>query len=279
MKIDFNRFIDYEKVNSKEELIKLLEFYKGILSNSMIDYLTSLIELEFSVIKEYISSDNRKILSELEIYKKIAIYNIYNRALHIFKKSNMKFNFSSNEDGHEWLKVSSSISDQYINLFDFTYIGSDKKLGNEIPIDYKIMKIGDIKLYKTLESKELREAELNKIIEELEKLYDMKNPYNTYSNIVGGPGAIWSFEQTRKRRKLEEKFTKLDNKKELSDDEKKEIEITKYINDLFLDDYGLTNKDFEFKHDPFIDKEKSELQKTLVKNMPNIKIENHIKYI
>lgn len=279
MKFDFNRFIDYEKVNSKEELIKLLKGYKGILSSPIINYLNSLIELEFSVIREYINDDNRKALSELEIYKKIAIYNIYNRALNIFEQANMKFDLSSNNSGNEWLMASTSINERYIKLFDFNYMEGSIGFSSKIPTGYKTMKIGDIKLYKTLENKELREAELNRIMEELERLYDKQNPYQSYPNTAGGPGATWSFEHSRKISELEERFTKLDNKKELSDDDKREIEITKYINDLFLDDYGLTNKSFEIKHDSFIDKEKSELQKILVKNVPNIKIENNIKYI
>ena len=245
----FNFVNNYNKINSKEELIELLKGYKGILSSPIINYLNSLIELEFSVIREYINDDNRKALSELEIYKKIAIYNIYNRALNIFEQANMKFDLSSNNSGNEWLMASTSINERYI------------------------------KLYKTLENKELREAELNRIMEELEKLYDEQNPYQSYPNTAGGPGTTWSFEHSRKISELEERFKKLDNKKELSDDDKREIEITKYINDLFLDDYGLTNKSFEIKHDSFIDKQKSELQKTLVKNVPNIKIENNIKYI
>lgn len=283
MKIDTSQFEfynNYNKVNSKEELIELLKTYKGILSDSMINYLNSLIELEFSVIREYISNENRKALSELEIYKKIAIYNIYNRALNIFKQTNMKFNFSSNEDGHEWLMVSTSINERYIKLFDFNYTEYPIGFNNKIPVDYKTMKIGNIKLYKTLESEELRQAELNRIMEKLEKLYDEKNPYESYSNVSGGPGATWIFEHSKKIKEYEQRFTELDKKKKLNDDDKKEIEITKYIHELFLNDYGLTNKSFEIEDDSFISVgKKNELQKTLAKNIPNIKIENNIKYI
>ena len=41
----------WNNVNNKEELIELLKEYRGILTNSMLNYLNSLIELEFSVIR------------------------------------------------------------------------------------------------------------------------------------------------------------------------------------------------------------------------------------
>lgn len=49
----------FNKINTKEELIELLNNYKGILNNVMIDYLNSLINLDFSVIRDYIDSNDR----------------------------------------------------------------------------------------------------------------------------------------------------------------------------------------------------------------------------
>ena len=83
-------FENWNKVNTKEELIELLKGYKGVLKDSMVNYLNSLIELEFSVVREYIDNDDRKALSELELYKRIAIYNIYNRALNLFNQQKIK---------------------------------------------------------------------------------------------------------------------------------------------------------------------------------------------
>ena len=72
-------------INSRDELIEYLNKYKGILKDSILDYLNSVLNLEFSVLKDYITNADRMALSELEIYKKIAIYNIYNRTLNILK--------------------------------------------------------------------------------------------------------------------------------------------------------------------------------------------------
>ena len=73
---------NWNKINTREEILELLKKYNRILSGSMIHYLNGLVDLEFSVIKDNInvSDDDRKVLSELEVYKRIAMYNIYNMA-------------------------------------------------------------------------------------------------------------------------------------------------------------------------------------------------------
>ncbi len=70
---------NFEKSLTKKDLLKLLETYKGVLNKTMIDYLNSLINLEFSVVRNYISETDRKVLAELNIYKQIATYNICKR--------------------------------------------------------------------------------------------------------------------------------------------------------------------------------------------------------
>lgn len=144
------------KVNTREELLELLKEYRGILSNPMQDYLNSLIELEFSVIRDYIKDKDREVLAELEIYKKVAIYNIYNRALNLFKMQDMQLSISGNENGFESLDISTSINDKNVRLFHFNY-SENRSLNDKIPDEYKTMRIGTVNLYQTLESKELRE--------------------------------------------------------------------------------------------------------------------------
>ena len=68
------KFITANRIKTKEELLESLKEYKGLLKEYIFNYLESLIELDFSVIKENINYTDRKALSELEIYKNIAIY-------------------------------------------------------------------------------------------------------------------------------------------------------------------------------------------------------------
>ena len=273
MRMNYN----WNKINTREELIELLKGYKGILADSMINYLNSLIDLEFSVIRDYISDNDRVALSELEVYKRIAMYNIYNRALNIFKQNESELEISGNNDGIEGLEVYASLGEKRsCKLFDFDYHEGPMSLSSKIPSDYKTMKIGNISLFQTIDSKEQREAELMRVMSILDRLYDEKNPYHSRPHTYGGPAPQWAYEHAQKIKAYEEKFNQLDAK----DIKTKEIEITKKFHELLLEDYGLTNKDFE-NNQQFsgFGKEKTELQKTLVRRMPNINIENNIKYI
>ena len=272
---------NWNKISTREELIELLKGYKGILADSMINYLNSLIDLEFSVIREYISDNDRVALSELEVYKRIAMYNIYNRALSLFKENKSGLTISGNNDGIEGLEVYASLSEnKSCKLFDFDYHEGPMSLSSKIPSDYKTMKIGNISLFQTIENAEQREAELMRVMSILDRLYDEENPYHSSPNTYGGPAPQWAFEHAQKIKAYEEKFNQLDAKKELTDEDKKEIEITKKFHELLLEDYGLTNKDFE-NNQQFLGfgKEKTELHKTLVRRMANINIKNNIKYI
>lgn len=254
------------KISTREELIELLKKYKGILTDPTISYLKSLIDLDFSVINNYIDESGRSALSELEIYKKATIYNIYNRALNLFNLSDSELTISGNDDGIEGLKVYSKIGDRNLILFDYDYKDS----------------IGNLSLYKTIESKEQRDEELRRVMIELDRLRDEKNPYHTIPNTYGGPSSQWVFEHAKKLQEYEDRFNQLVSKKELTDEEKEEIEITNKYHELLLDDYGLTNKDFENEpnfHILDFDRERTKLHKTLVKKMPCTNIKNNIKYI
>ena len=271
---------NWNRVRTKEELLELLKTYRGILSNPMQDYLNSLIELEFSVIRDYIKDEDREALSELEVYKKVAIYNIYNRALTLFKKQEMQFNISGNENGFESLNISTPLNDKNIRLFHFNY-SENRSLNDKIPDEYKTMIIGTVNLYQTLESKELREKELNRVMNKLEMLYDAHNPYPSPRKKIGGPSQQWNREHSLEIDKYEKMFTELDNKKELTDEDKREIEITDEIYNLLLEDYGLTKENFEEVRSraKFGFESYSNLQKTLVKKEPNLTITTSIKYI
>lgn len=268
------------KVNLKEELIELLKDYEGILSTPMIDYLNSLIELEFSVVRENIGEKERTSLAELEIYKRIAIYNIYNRALNIFNENKLLLNISGNDEGFESLTASIPLSDKRnIRVFDFDY--SEHCNRSKIPNEYKSMRIGSISLYRTLENKELREAELQRVMNNLETLYDEHNPYPSRPRVMGGPGPKWTFRHAEEIAKYEKRFAELDSRKELSDMEKREIELTNQVRSLLLEDFGLTNKNFEEEKTPrlYFGPQKTKLERKLVKRMPNLTINDNIKYL
>lgn len=265
--------------NTKEELLELLKKYKNVLNKQMSEYLKSLIELEFSVIRNYINESDRNILSNLEIYEKAAIYNIYNRALNIFNNENND-SIDIKECG-EQLDIQFKLENEMIKIFNFDYSKRLKKLSLiNIQRNHVDKKIVTVSLYSTIESKENIKKELENISWELNRLCNMQNPYinrNPY-NTIGGPEAKWKLEHDKRLEYYRKRKEKLRSKLHLSDIDKKEIEITKKYNDLLLEDYGLTNSDFIDDDNDKL-KEKSNIEKRLIKKISNIDVINNIKYI
>ena len=266
-----------DKVNTKEELLQLLKDYKIILNSQVIDYLESLINLDFSVIRENIDDKSKEALSELEIYKRIAIYNIYNGAINLFTQSNMPLIITGNNEGFESLSISVPIEDRNIKIFDFKY-SEQKSLNYKIPDEYKTMKIGSINLYQKIENKELRIQELKRIVDKIERLYGTQNPYQYHPKKVGGSYVKWKIERQKEIEKYQKMLDKIDSHNELTEMDIKEIEIINKAHDLLLEDYGLTDDSFE-DDVSIASKRSNNLQKTLVKRQPNITIKNNIEYI
>lgn len=206
------RFNDnLSKVKSKEELLEMLKRYKRILNHSMEEYLNSLIELEFSVVKDYIDIRDRMCLAELKIYQDVAIYNIYKRALDLFNKVELPLKIS---EGLACLEVSTQIDNRNIDLYTFLYTV------DKLRLNYETRKIGNIILYRAVEKES-------------------------------------------------------DNRDGLTSEEEKEIELTNRINELLLEDYGLTADDFTAMKPSY----GPVLPKAFVKRQPQLTITNEIKYI
>ena len=283
---DLNKLLDKEKspLLLKEELKLLLESYKGLLSKEIIEYLNSLIELEFSVIKDYIALNNREILTELSIYRYASIYNIYNRSIKLIKEHNLPLEINRFDKPIDVTKNSLNLSfvtrsKKRINVFeyDYTYHSSYK---NKIPEYYYNRNLGGITIYQTLESKERKEEEINLILEKLEKLYDKDVPIKMLieEDLMG---YNTPFENKIEIGLLEKRLTELDSIKELTTEDREEIKITNYTAKILLDDMGLKEEDFIVDKDDLFNmgKEFTNLEETKVKKLTNLEIKRKIKYI
>ena len=105
-----------EKVKTKEELLSELKKYKTILNSDKYDYINSLIELDFSALRKYITDDEKNILAKLDIYRDTIIYNIYNRTYNILSKYD-EISKVGNKENNQYLKA-------YLNgtqIFEFNY--------------------------------------------------------------------------------------------------------------------------------------------------------------
>lgn len=263
--------ITYKKISSKEELRESLNRYKIILNPRVIDYLNQLVELEFSAVKDIIDIEDREILQNLDLYKNVVAYNIYNRTLELLSNE-QELKIFDNKDRVSGLMAYKDIGNNTIRILDYKYDN------------------GTLKLFQTVDDKKVRKEQLELVMTKLEQLYDKENPYSCsvtelkqpYNKKtlkrLGGPGAKWNFDRSREVSEYEELFTRLDSKKKITDYEKKKISITKKYHDLLFEEYGLTDEDFTIsKQAPSTIDNIS--NKTLVKKLPGLRIENNIEYV
>ena len=267
---------NFDKATSKEELMLLLRKFSWMLSKEINDYLMSLLELEFSVIKNYISDDEKTYLdlggnfngwemytNGLEVYRRFALYNIYHRALKIFEQDKTGLIISGN-NGIESLDVSAKIGNREFKLFDFKM--------------RKIFAIADISLYQAIAGKDIREAEMLRIMAKLNKLNSQENPYSASEDAK--KASKWDIKHSKQIKTYTDMYNLLESKKVLTDEDKRRIEITQKFHELFLADYGLTAQDLgkENEEPPIIYKNAT-LGKVYVKRIPEITVKDNITYL
>lgn len=290
-RIDFNEIkrLDQHpsKISTKKELRTLLNQYKKVLQKPFFEYLEALIEVEFSVIRDEISDDERLVLSELEIYKKIATYNIYNHVLSLNDHDNLLIT-----DDLENLSICYPLPRGSIRLFNFDYHEYPPyKIKENIPEGYKSTKIGDIYLYQTINDLELCNLEKERISTKLKKLYEMKEEYDkqlsqcsldNLSRVLGMrniPSSYLVSENLREISEYERRLMEL-NQSDLSNKDIIEIATTNDFYNMIIGEYGLTNDCFEEPQKSSVtSKEASIMKKTLIKRMPNLNVYHEIKYI
>lgn len=263
-----------KRIDTRDELLERLNLYKGILSDHVVEYLNSIIELDFSILKEYLSIEEINALSELDIYKRAAIYNIYNRALKTVQKNSEKLRIYGNEYGVPGLNIFMPLKAKNARVFSYNYDESPK-IREKVPEGYTTKNLGNISLYQVLENDSLRQIELERIMKKLENLYDeSKN-----SSFLEKKNAAYVFALTQEIERYERMFTELDSRHGLTDEEKVMMETTNIIHDAFLDDYSLSHKKFDDESKTYNKKSESKMEKTLVKKMPNLIVKDNIKYL
>ena len=251
--------ITYKKISSKKELKESLNRYKRILNPRVIDYLNQLVELEFSAAKDIIDIEDREILQNLDLYKNIVAYNIYNRTLELLNNE-QELKIFDNRDRVSGLMAYKDIGNNTIRILDYKYDN------------------GTLKLFQTVDDKKVRKEQLELVMTKLEQLYDKKNPYHSDLELFGCPATRWNIDYIKEVSEYEKLFTRLDSKKEITDYEKKKISITKKYHDLLFEEYGLTDEEFIVsKQTPTTVDNIS--NKTLVKKLPGLRIENNIEYV
>lgn len=261
---------------NRKQLMELLNANKDNLSPSMLSYLKALIDLEFSVIKDNISDEDRMSLSQLGVYKKAAMYNIYKRAINLFEQNESALIISSDKEEIKGLKIYTPIGNKKYKLFDY----SCDELASFEPS--KEVNLGTVTLYQSVGSEEQVEAELERIMTKLEELYNSNNPHPLPETIsTGSPYSQWNSNHSKEIDKYESELYLLDFKRELSSEDRRRIEISGKFHKLLLDDYGLTDQDFidgevdqSLAHDG-----KLVVQRKLVKTIPGLIVKSNTRYV
>ncbi len=238
-------YYDNYKVDDKEALKSLLKRYEDTLNKPTLEYLNSLIELEFSVLKNNISSTKKENLIELELYRRIAIYNIYNRVLNILK-NHEDLDIQSNSAGYEGVYVFKKINDESIvELFNFDY-------------DINRSRVGEIEFFETREeTEEERISKINYVKGAIERISNESNDKDVEDI---------KLDRIRRIEHYKRMLSELEKKKVLTDIDRLKIETSKYYLELLLNEFGLTKEDL--KDD-----------KVLVKRMPRLNIKDNIRYL
>ena len=145
----------WERVSNREDLIQELKEHRWMLSEELYEYFLKLFDFyQYSVFDDALGMDysKRKNFSGLDIYRKLAIYNIYHHALEIFDKNAEKYSIviGGNDRGIEGLQVDGILSDKSFKIFDYSYSMAVNVFDRMVvPDGCKIDKIGDVHLFST----------------------------------------------------------------------------------------------------------------------------------
>ena len=263
---------DIKRVYNKGELLALLKQHEGVLNSEMIDYLKSLINLEFSVVKNNITDADRRILTDVELYRKIAIYNIYNRVIELLKpyKDSVEISLGRGIGG---LEVYAACDNRHFKIFDYSY--ESVMFKSTLSPYYGHDDIGNISLFRTISDKGVIDEEKMNILEKLDILYKVSSRHDELGETSTYGGCIneSAYLNRKEIRDLEQRYTNIDNKTSLTHIEEKEIEVTNMFNDILLGDFGLDIDDFTSIGNL------ENGNRAMVKKLPNMIIENNIKCI
>ena len=251
LSIDRSGPLDWNRIKTKGELDEQLKEEKGSLSKPVIDYLNSLINLEFSVIRnDTISVRERTSIADTTVYKNIAKFNIYHHALEIFGK-NENVLIVDNSNGIEGVKVFFKDNTHPARLL-FTYDYTDKLSGF-------LQACGKIEIELYTEGKKRKKEEIRDLKKTLKGI-----PQPKYSGTIPEGGDISSILFDREN--IENHISALNDSilRGLSDIDRQEIELSNEFYKKLLEDYGLKKKDFEpyLTEEDLTDKARTEIPRT-----------------
>ena len=304
---------DIVKVNSKTNLIKLLKTYKGIITPEIYDYLSGLVGLDYSVFGSQVSDQVKSKLIELDLFRQIAVYNIYNQTKNFLSEEGKDLIIGGNERGIEGLQARINFEGEEVPILDYKYqsvrsnndrdsitIPSSRGIATVGIVDLFLTEIDEDKRKEAIEKAKLSlETEIKKSCPypstRLEKIspdekhrYDkvVKKPrcggntIDLYAEVpVRGQAGRWIHEHNSKIANLKKRIKAMEEKI-ITDSDMKIIEQRKYYYDLLLQLYELEPSQFEESQESRFTLSSSEpMVKTLVKKEPGMQVRTNIRKI
>lgn len=235
--------VEKEKVLTKEELKRELEQYKKVLNKDSYDYLNSLLTFRNSVLcSEKIDEDFMSIMSKIDIYKKIANYNIYHRSLDVLKNEQEEADFRVEEEPH-LSRINAygimNLSFRNISLFHYHF-------------DHEGFHIGTFEMESNPTMRDLEIRRLEYLCESARAAGISHSRVEPY----------------------EESLEKLLHFTGLSEEEQKQAEIQNDIRTKIFEDYGICLEDFDSCESTSF----GHLNQGYVKKFPGIEFVHNVRY-
>lgn len=242
-------FDEWERVTPYKELKDELLRYKNILSSDVYSYFEALLGLDISILNNY-SREFEEMVSGMDIYRKLVMYNNYHFARRIFDKEskNISLEIGGNERGIEGLTVEGKIGEVNFPIFDYNYsMAYDTFNRHPIPDGCKVIKTGDINLYRDciLEGDNVQEDILLNIKNCMRELSMEKNPYlkgkkSEYNDTLV---SMWNLRHEVEIKYYQRLFKRLSERQIYSSYFLEQCNIQNYFDKIFRDAYGISDDD------------------------------------
>ena len=248
-------------LESKTDLLESLNQYKWLISKEAYEYLESLLNLEISAFNPEFSDNNREILRKIDLYKKMAIYNICHRTKNLLSSNSEGILIDTVEryDHPVEFNIFGIINNRNFDCFRFN-------ISEENPLY-----IGDAIISSSAINAELRNQE----IERLHSLHNEKNnqdnPHAMHDGIKrlqDENGSSWEVTHRYELNRIKKQY---DNLAMFTLDEKtkEEIAAKNYLANLILQDMNLKDTDFTITYG-------DGMKRNLVKKYPGMSVKHNI---
>lgn len=262
--------VDYRDKEVEEYINNKLGEYRRVLLPSIYEYLESLVNLEVSAVKELLSKEDYIAISNLDIYRKVVIYNIYNKILRVIQNIDDTF-IKRDIKNYGNLEASLILDGHKYNLVDFK--NNDFKKEN-ILLDAERYTFSTLKLYNHQEKATIKDTEIEKYEEKLNRLYNASNPFFISGNSRGELASSWIETYNQKLQYCIDILEALEEKAK-SSAINSNLEKINDINELLFKELELVESEFK---DSGYERNTSVLTKRLEKRVSGVDILKCVQY-